>query len=436
MESNFFSFLNIKSLFFENKTLKQTILKNTFWLAVAEVVDRGLGFLVIIWIARHYGPASYGQWSFALNFAASFVVFADLGFAILTVREVARDKSKARDYIDNIFAMKLVLGLITFGIIALSIHFFGKEGEVVKLVYFLGIYYIINTFAIFFRSIFQANEKMQYEALCRSIQSASELILVAVFILNKASIVTTSYAYSIGSLVGILFSLVFIWNFFSKFFYKIDLNICKEILKESWPIALSGFIGTIYASFGVIFLSLLKTDKDVGWYSVGYSLIAATMVLPNLFMASLYPKLSNLYAESEELFRKILKRSFKYVFILGLIVIPLIFIFSKKIILLLYGINYINSIAVFRILLIMAFIDYMGCLLVNTIYAIKKQAFYTKLLACGLIFNIILCFMLIPKYSYTGLSIAMLVTDCFLTLSAFLYIKKTIFDKNIDEIKK
>jgi radical SAM protein with 4Fe4S-binding SPASM domain len=47
---------NIKSLFFSNKTLKQIIFKNTFWLVVAEFFDRGLGFLVAVLVARNYGP--------------------------------------------------------------------------------------------------------------------------------------------------------------------------------------------------------------------------------------------------------------------------------------------------------------------------------------------------------------------------------------------
>jgi O-antigen/teichoic acid export membrane protein len=421
---------NLKSFLFENKTLHQTIFKNIFWLAVAEVIDRGLGFLVVIWIARHFGPAAYGRWSFAINFVVPLIILVDFGFAILTAREIARDKSKTAQYIDNILVMKLILGVITFGIIAVAINLFGKEVETVKLVYFLGIYYIINTFALFFRSIFQANEKMQYETVCRIIQGVSELILVAIFMFSKASIITVSYAYTIGCLFGILFSLIFIWRFFSRFFHKIDFNFCKEILKESWPIALSGFLGTFYLSFGVIFLSLLKADKDVGWYGAGYSLIPAIMVLPNLFMAALYPRLSKMYTESKNDFINMLKKGLKYIFILDLILIPLIFIFSRQIIILLYGKSYINSIIVFRILLVMVFIDYIGCVLMSTLYAIKRQIVYTKIIFSALILNIILSGLLIPMYSYVGLGVAMLVSDCFLAISAFLYIKKTVFDGN------
>jgi len=131
------SFTDIKSLLLDNRSIKQTVFKNTFWLVMAEVIQGGIVFVITIWLARHFGPAIYGKFAFALSFVMLFSVLADFGFGTLTVREIARDKSKTAQYIDNIIAMKFVLGLITLGLIVLVIQFFGKEPEVVKLVYFL-----------------------------------------------------------------------------------------------------------------------------------------------------------------------------------------------------------------------------------------------------------------------------------------------------------
>ncbi|HOL90298.1 MAG TPA: hypothetical protein PK130_00855 [Candidatus Pacearchaeota archaeon] len=72
MEKNF---TDIKMLFFNNKSIKQTIFKNSFWLTVAEVIQGGIGFLISIWMARYFGPTIYGQWVFALSFVALFAVF-------------------------------------------------------------------------------------------------------------------------------------------------------------------------------------------------------------------------------------------------------------------------------------------------------------------------------------------------------------------------
>jgi len=423
---NIRNFNEVKSIFFDNKTLKQTVFKNTFWLAIAEVVQKGVGFLVVIWLARHFGPAIYGQWAFALSFVALFAIFADFGFGTLTVREIARDKSKTSQYIDNIVAMKLILGLITLGLVALVIQFLGKETQVVKLVYFLGIYAVVSTFSSFFQSIFRANEKMQYETICRAIQSLSLLGLVAFFILNKGSILTISYAYIGAALIGAIISLGAIWRYFSKFFLKIDFKICREILKEAWPFALSGLIVVGYLRIGIILLSIMKTYQAVGWYNAAFNLILTFTILPSLFMFSVYPKLSIFYKESISKFIEIYKKSFKFIFLISIILFPLLFIFSKPIILLLYGSAYTESILPFNILLLVGFCSFLSCVFMYTLNAMNRQIIYTNVTGICLVANILLCLIFIPKYSYIGLSISATITEVLETSLLFLFITKNI----------
>src|SRR6185503_16083283 len=99
----------IKSSLFENKTLHQTIFKNTFWLLGAEVFTKIIGFFTVIWLARHYGPAAFGKFEYALSVVSIFAIFADFGFSTLIIRDIARDKSKLAQYIDNILVIKFVL---------------------------------------------------------------------------------------------------------------------------------------------------------------------------------------------------------------------------------------------------------------------------------------------------------------------------------------
>jgi len=420
------NFADIKSFFLDNRTLKQTIFKNTFWLAVAEVIQRGIGLLVVVWLARYFGPGTYGKFAFALSFVLPFFVLADFGFSTLSVRELARDKSKTAQYVDNIVAMKIILGLITLGLISVIIQFLGKEPEVVKLVYFLGIYVIIDTFATFFQSIFRANQKMQYETICRVIQAFSLLGLAAFFILNKRSIITIGYAYIGAVLIGALFSLIFIWYYFSKFFLKINLKICKEILLEAWPIALGGLFAIGYLRVGIIILSLMKTDQAVGWYNAAFELVYAFAIIPSLFMFSVYPNLSIFFKESILKLKEVYEKSLKFIFLISIVLFPLLFLFSKEIILLLYGSAYLETISAFKILLWAELFAFMSCVFLYTLIAINKQIIYAKVLGICLTINIILCFILIPRYSYVGLSVTTVVTEFLGSLLLFFYTKQNI----------
>ena len=95
-----------------------------------------------------------------------FYVLSDFGFNSLTIREVARDKSKTGQYIYNISAIKLVLGLVSLVLIILVMRILGKGAGLVNLAYFLAIYMVIDNFGNFFRSVFRAHQEMQYETIC------------------------------------------------------------------------------------------------------------------------------------------------------------------------------------------------------------------------------------------------------------------------------
>ncbi|MDP2845891.1 MAG: oligosaccharide flippase family protein, partial [Candidatus Methanoperedens sp.] len=137
------------------------IAKNALVLLIAQIISMGLGFFYIMYTARYLGAEGFGVLSFALAFTGIFGVFSDLGLSTLTTREVARDKSLAGKYIGNIAAMKAVLVVITFGLIAVAINLLGYPEQTIKVVYLVALSIIFSAFTGMFNSVFQAFEKME-----------------------------------------------------------------------------------------------------------------------------------------------------------------------------------------------------------------------------------------------------------------------------------
>jgi O-antigen/teichoic acid export membrane protein len=421
---NIFSLSSFKNFFLKNKTLKQTVFKNTFWLFAAEVFETGIGFLIVVWLARHFGPVIYGQWSFAFSFVAIFGTIADFGLNIILIREIARYKEKASQYIDNILFIKVFLGIISFGSIAISAQFFRNEQIVYSLLFTLGIYIVINTFASFFQAVFRANEKMEYEALSRALQSVIRLAFVVFFILGGYSIIYIAYAHIIYVVMGILISALLAWYYFAKFFKKIDLQICKEVLKEAWPIALSSMIGAFYHRIGMAILYLLKDDQSVGFYNAAFGLVYSITIIPSFTLISIFPVFSKLYKESVVRLIEIYNRFTKVILISAAFIFPVLFLFSKWIIIIFYGSSYENSILAFKILLLAEFFPFIGCVFYPLLNSINRQIVFTKVHAISMILHIILCFIFIPKYSYAGLSVALVIAECFAFALLFFSVNK------------
>lgn len=94
---------NLKALFFDNKTLKQTIFKNTFWLAAGLGINRLLKLVLLIFAARILGATEYGKLNFALAFITLFVIFHDFGLPPIVTREFSREKRKRKKNSNPLF---------------------------------------------------------------------------------------------------------------------------------------------------------------------------------------------------------------------------------------------------------------------------------------------------------------------------------------------
>ena len=420
--------MNIKSLLLDSRSIKQTIFKNTFWLAVAEIIQKVVGFLIIVWLARHFGPATYGQWAFALSFVALFAVLSDFGFSTLTIREIARDKSKTVQYIDNVIVMKLILGLITLGLIALVIYFLGKKPEVVKLVYFLGIYAVINTFTTFFQSIFRANEKMQYETVCRVVESLSLLGLVAFFILNKGSILTISYAYLGAALIGTVFSLGVIWRYFSRFFLKIDIKICKEILSEAWPFALTFIAISIYSYIDSVIIGVMKSNEEVGWYNAAYKLVLSIPIFTSYLVTnSTYPIMARLFKVSLKKLSDLLQLLNKLLLAITIPISVVGMLLASPLIKFFYGPNYKPGILVLQILIWSTIFISLSSIYGSALNACDRQKKSLIGVGSGAVISILLNLILIPKFSLYGAAMAVIITQLWIFLYMYFTFNKEIF---------
>ena len=170
----------IKSFLFENKTDKQTIIKNTFWLMLAEGISKWGMFFITILIARLLWPEQFWILSFVMSFVAMFIVITDFGLTTLMVREVSRDHSKIKDYLVNLSFLKVVLWIITFILVLIVSQFIWKDDFYITLILIYVWYAILNNFWEFIRAFFRPSEKMQYEALLKIINWVLMLVILTI----------------------------------------------------------------------------------------------------------------------------------------------------------------------------------------------------------------------------------------------------------------
>jgi O-antigen/teichoic acid export membrane protein len=402
----------------------QKHVKNILVPFVSQVISYLLGFYFTIYTARYLGAEGFGILSFALAFSGVWGVFADLGLCTLMVREVARNKSMMSKYVGNILVMKIILAISIFGMIAFTITFLDYPDQIVKVVFFIALSILINGFSQIFYSVFQAHEKMEYQSLCSVLYSAL-LLTGALFAISKQfDVVGFAFLYFIVSTLvfGVAF-IIFMWKFILP---KMEINFSfwKPVLKETLPFAITGISFSIYVWIDTIMLSLLKGEEVVGWYNAAYRIILVLVFIPVIFRNTMFPLMSRFYVSSQEKLRLYFEKILKIMIFISLpLGVGTVFI-SDKVILLVYGRQFFQSIIALQILVWSLVLIFARCTFECLLESVNRQIIVTKIFIIGAFFNVFANLLLIPKYSYIGAGIVTVFTDIIVLVILIMATKK------------
>lgn len=416
-------------------TIKR-LAKNTTILFLSQIISYTLIFFYTIYIARYLGANGYGILSFALAFSGIFSILADLGLNTLTVREVARDKSLTKIYLGNILLIKIILSVLTFLLIILVVNLLGYSQQTINVVYFVSLSVILTSLYQIFYSIFQAYEKMGYQSLGQILSSIIMVFGVFFVIQFGLDVVGLSLIYLISSVIIVIYSfLVSIFKFsIPKLEY--DRAFWSTTIKESIPFGLTGISIMLYINIDSVMLSILQNNEVVGFYNAAYRLTLFLIVIPNTINITIFPSMSQFHISSPDSLSIINENYFKFMLIIG---IPLgvgITLLADKIILLIYGTGYMQSIVALQILIWTIIFTFGSASTVRLLEATNKQLILTKITSICVLVNIALNLILIPMFSYIGASIATVLTEIIIVVSVFKVSNKFSYSIRIKKITK
>src|SRR3989344_4375378 len=172
----------IKSTFFNNKSARQILFKNTFWLGQIEVISKIIMFFVTIVVIRSYGPIDFGRLNIAFSYSAIILVLSNLGLDTLITREIAKNPQKVQQYLSNILALKLVISMLLLLTVVILTPLLHLEYFVLQLFYLAVIYGLCQSINNFFSSLFLGIEAMEYVFFTRLVHYLG--ILVAVILIT------------------------------------------------------------------------------------------------------------------------------------------------------------------------------------------------------------------------------------------------------------
>lgn len=413
----------------------QTLFKNVSWVTISQVITNICAFLWTILIARYLGVSDYGTLSFVISFTVLIGMGTDIGITTFTTRELSQDRSKTKKFIDNLILYKILLSIVLCAFTVLIVYLLGYSNLVVELTLIMFIEASFVTMFNFVNGIFQAHESLKIPSTGVIIYSLSLLFLIFIITILDWGIIAVAIAYAIGYLLGLLYvSNKLIKEFgFPKF--EIDIPFWKEVTIRSLPFGLTVFFYTIYFSIDVVMISWLAGDYATGLYNSAYKVISVFTAFYVIYQYVIFPLMSKLYTEDTSLLKISFEQSFKYSLLILLPIIVGVYFYSPYIINLIYSSEFALASVPMQILIwtvVFLFINGVATSLLNSI---GKEFDVTKIYIIAAIFNILVNYFLIPKYTYIGASIATVLSEI-LILGLMMYsISKTEYKPDISLLK-
>lgn len=381
---------------------------NTAWLFTEQVLRLIAGFFVGVWVARYLGPEKFGLFSYALAFVSIFQGIAKLGLDGIVVRDLVQEPEKRDVYLGTSFWLKLIGGVITFLIIAIILfiqsiftsNFFTETN----------IYILIIAFGIIFQSFevidfyYQATVQAKYISIRRIIQLILSSIIKIFLVLTGADLIW----FVLVSLFDIISLSIMGWLIYRSqglpnFVRYFDIETGKKLLKDSWPLLLSGIAISIYMRIDQVMIKNMLGDREVGLYSAAMRLVEVWYFIPMIITQSVFPAIVSRYNDKQEFYRRLVILSAVMGY-LGLFLSIILSLSSYFIIKILYGEKFLDAASTLSIASFIIFITFWMSG-VGRRQAIDMQKFALFATILSAISNIILNLIFIPIYGVKGAAI-------------------------------
>ncbi len=402
---------SVKAFFFENKNSRQTIIKNTFWLAASNFAGRLIRAGIIIYSARILGAAGYGVFSYALGIAGFFSVFSDIGVSAILTREVSRNPKLVHEYISTSLLIKIVLIILSMGVIMLVGPHFTKVSQALPLLPFAALLLAFDGIRDFVLSVSRAKEKMEIEGVVNIVTNVGITLLGILIIFLRPTPRSLIAGYALGSGLGMIVALVILREYFRSPLRTFRKELMKPILLEALPFGFMTLLGSLMLSSDTIMLGWLSNATTLGIYSAAQRPIQVLYAVPSFLSGALFPSFARLAMEEGDRFRHVFERA---IALSLLVAIPMVaggLVLGRDIVLLLFGPQYIAAQVSFMILLATLITNFPSGFIANGVFAHNRQKLLIVSVTLGGLGNVIFNYLLIPRWGSAGSCVATIIAQ-------------------------
>lgn len=372
-------------------------------------------FITFPYVTRVLGPSNFGLVNFAMNTVDYFLLFATLGITSIGTREIAScrgDKERLSSAFSKILGVNLITTGITLIVFFIAVAVVPRFHENQDLMYIGSAKILFTAFAIewFFTGI----ENFRYIAYRNLLVKVVYIISVFLLVKSEADyklyFLLTILSVVISAVINFIYARNFVqWNWRE--------SVSKTYFKQNLRLGVYAIMTSMYITFNVMYLGLVSTDLQVGYYSTAVKLYFIAVTLFSAFTSVMMPRISSLLAGgNRDLVDAYLMKSFALVFMLSLPIMIIAEFFAPIIIEVMSGAGYGQSVMPMRILMPALFFVWIAQVIsVQALLPLRKDNILLAASLTGGVLAIVINLIVTPRLGAIGSSITLVCCEVAVT---------------------
>ncbi|EHQ28707.1 polysaccharide biosynthesis protein [Mucilaginibacter paludis DSM 18603] len=332
------------SWFKQKKYLQSSLIRNSAWGIIANVLQLAFVFVFFAIVARRYNTGDFARFLISNTVYQLVAAFSSMGLGQWFIRQYATEDDKLA-FTGKFLKTQIGLGALFYLVNTVAAFLIYPDGQIRILCIVLGTNIVFDNLINAIKSLNIAENEQRKTASILVIDGFLKLLVGCLLFIYPFTVVvlavlmivvrlfTLSLFIKLGSSSRI--NLKLLW------FAEISLGDIKLLIIKNWQFIVIGSISIIYWKIGNIIISKLLTLHHVADYEIAFRIFSVLQIMPVVASATIYPRFITYFNNND---KQGLIRLYKNVFLIYSIFAVLsyafIYTFSGFIIPLAFGKGY------------------------------------------------------------------------------------------------
>lgn len=387
------------------------------WNLAYSIVSSGTAALLLVLMivaGRVLGDAEFGKFTFALMLGQVFETLMDFGLHQVTIRAVARDRSRATALLQHTLTIKLIWAAGTLAALVGTVNLLRPgpaDADVRMACYLIGGSLVFRSYMLTIRGVLQGLERFGWDSL---VVIADRGLLLGVGLAALAAgtgLRGLAIAFVVARGTAFVLAGLLMHLRLGGFALRYDRDVWRELHATALPLGFFLVVLNLYSYVDSVMLGVLRTNAETGLYGAAYKIYEGFTYAPMALSAVLTPRLSALFARDRARHRRLALGGTFGAAALAVLVGGVGYAFATPILVLLFGPGFEGATAPFRVLCTGLPVVFAIWIVHAAAISVDRERLLLKTGLLGLAINVGINLYAIPRYGGSGAAFATVVGE-------------------------